>query len=149
MLRSNLTSGQSYTADTLDAAKALIPQEEIMRDLKTKYSNQILTFNYQNLTLNPHQVLTLLIEWLDLEWSTTYLHPETNNRAINTASVVQARSPINNNSLGDWKNYKELIEPIGKRLKNAAYLIYNSKQLQNILGFHSSIRASRAPQLLL
>ena len=74
MLRSNLTSGQSYTADTLDAAKALIPQEEIMRDLKTKYSNQILTFNYQNLTLNPHQVLTLLIEWLDLEWSLSLIH---------------------------------------------------------------------------
>tara|TARA_B100000945_G_scaffold192122_1_gene154330 strand:+ start:535 stop:675 length:141 start_codon:yes stop_codon:yes gene_type:complete len=28
-----------------------------------------------------------------------------------TASNVQVRSPINSNSIGGWKNYKEMLKP--------------------------------------
>ena len=38
-----------------------------------------------------------------------YLSPELNPRNINTASNLQAREPINPNSLSGWKNYQELI----------------------------------------
>ena len=59
----------------------------------------------------PEQTIRPLIEWLDLEWTINYLHPERSERSINTASVIEARQPISNKSVGGWKNYRELLKP--------------------------------------
>ena len=111
MLRSNLSSGNNYTADPLDAAKFLIHQEELLCALKEKHGNQIFTFDYDNFTNNPETKARELIEWIGLQWNSHYLHPEQSDRAINTASVIQARRPISNRSVGGWTNYKDLLEP--------------------------------------
>ena len=116
MLRSNLKAGNNYTSDPLDAAKFLIHQEEAMRRFKRIYGNHIFTFDYDGFTKNPAQTLRPLINWLGLQWNERYLHPESSNRLINTASVIQARQPINCNSVGGWKNYKELLKPAGEAL---------------------------------
>ena len=41
----------------------------------------------------------------------SYLHPEKSTRSVNTASVMQARKPISNKSVGGWKNYETLLKP--------------------------------------
>ena len=111
MLRSNLKAGNNYTSDPLDSAKFLIHQEETMDRYKREYEDRIFTFDYDAFTRNPETILRPLIDWLELEWTETYLHPEKGNRVINTASVIQARQPINSKSVGGWKNYRELLKP--------------------------------------
>ena len=111
MLRSNLKVGNNYTADPLDAAKFLIHQEQIMKIYRYKYEDRIYTFDYDIFTTFPNKVLHSLIDWLELEWNESYLHPEISHRLVHTASVFQARQPINNKSVGGWKNYRDLLKP--------------------------------------
>ena len=122
MLRSNLKAGNNYTSDPIDAAKFLINQEELMNKNKHKYSANIATFDYDAFASNPETVLRPLVDWLGLEWDNRYLHPEKNQRLINTASVIQARQPINNKSVGGWANYRELLRPAEAILRESGLL---------------------------
>ena len=119
MLRSNLQAGNGYTANPLDAAHFLIHQEKILRNFKCSHEAHIFTFDYDKFTNYPKKELSKLIDWLGLEWNDSYLHPETSNRLIDTASVIQARHPINNNSVGGWKNYMELLSPAENALRES------------------------------
>ena len=111
MLRSNLKAGNNYTADPLDAAKFLIHQQQIMNIYRNKYKDHIYTFDYDIFTTFPDKALHSLIDWLELVWNESYLHPEISHRLVHTASVFQARQPINNKSVGGWKNYRDLLKP--------------------------------------
>ena len=81
-----------------------------MSGLKRKYEKHIFTFDYDAFVSNPEATLQPLMDWLGLDWNEGYLHPETNDRFINTASVTQARQPINSKSVGGWKNYREFLK---------------------------------------
>tara|TARA_B100000073_G_C23603279_1_gene521309 strand:+ start:105 stop:740 length:636 start_codon:yes stop_codon:yes gene_type:complete len=111
MYRSNLMSGNNYTADLEDAAKVLVAQELAMQIQKKSYPENIFTFNYDQFVNAPEVNLRKLLVWLDLEFDNNYLRPEKSTRSINTASVMQARKPISNKSVGGWKNYKTLLKP--------------------------------------
>ena len=90
-----------------------------MRNFKRSHEAHIFTFDYDKFTNYPKKELSKLIDWLGLEWNDSYLHPETSNRLIDTASVIQARHPINNNSVGGWKNYMELLSPAENALRES------------------------------
>ncbi len=117
MLRSNLRPGHSYTADPLDAAKFIIDQEKVMTAFKNKYNDKIFVFDYDKFVGDPQKNLPQLIDWLGLKWNEEYLHPERSNRNIRTASVIQARLPISNKSVGGWKNYREFLKPAEDALR--------------------------------
>ena len=119
MMRSNLEAGNNYTADPIDAAKFLIHQEEMLTDIKSRHEGHIFTFNYDEFVNEPEKIIKPLIKWLDLEWTDNYLHPERSEREINTASVIEARQPISNKSVGGWKNYKELLRPAEDILRDS------------------------------
>ena len=54
--------------------------------------------------------LQKLLGWLELDYHDYYSTPKKFEKQ-NTASVMQARTPINNKSLGCWKNYENLLNP--------------------------------------
>lgn len=111
VLRSNLSAGNNYTAEPADAANSIIHQQKSLSPLKENAGNQIFTFDYDNFTNSPENQARELINWIGLQWNDHYLHPEQSGRSINTASVIQARRPISNRSVGGWNNYKELLKP--------------------------------------
>ena len=117
MYRSNLTAGNNYTSSLTDSAKVLVIQEQAMQIQKTRYPKNIFTFDYDEFVSAPEFNLRKLLRWLNLEFEDYYLCPEKSTRSINTASVVQARNPISNKSLGGWKNYKNLLNPALKILE--------------------------------
>ena len=104
MLRAQLILGNNYTSDPADAARMLVMQERTIKRAKTDYPDQIFSINYDVLVNTPEQSVKNLIAWLGLTWSEYYLHPEHLERKIITASVVQARKPISNKSVGGWNN---------------------------------------------
>ena len=119
MLRAELVLGNNYTSDPADAAKMIVMQEQTLRRAKADYPDQIFSINYDSLVNTPEQSIKTLIAWLGLTWSEYYLHPEHLERIILTASVVQARKPINNKSVGGWKNYRNLLEPASQILRDS------------------------------
>ena len=116
MYRSSLAAGNDYTSSLEDAARVLIAHEQAMRDHKKRYPEKVFTFDYDQFVNAPEVNLSKLLEWLELEFDQSYLHPEQSKRIINTASVMQARKPISNKSVGGWKNYSLFLEPARKLL---------------------------------
>ena len=90
-----------------------------MNKYKNIYPNLIYEINYEKLVKNKEETIKSLIKWLGLEWKDTYLHHENHNREINTASIIQARSSINKNSLEIWKEYTELLQPAKSLLEES------------------------------
>ena len=123
MMRSNLQAGNNYTADPLDAAKFIMHSEEIMRSFKARFGHLIYTFDYDAFVNDPEKTLHPLLEWLNLEWDYSYLHHEKSHRFINTSSVVQVRKPINNNSVGAWTNYTDLLKSAEIILRNSGLFV--------------------------
>ena len=117
MYRSNLMAGNNYTANLEDAAKVLAAQERAMQIQKKRYPKNIFTFDYDQFVNAPEANLQKLLGWLNLEFNESYLHPEKSTRNVNTASVMQARKPINNQSVGGWKKYESLLNPALKILQ--------------------------------
>ena len=89
----------------------IIEQEKLMRAFKKLFPDKIYTYSYDKLVNDPQAETKSLLEWLGLEWSKSYLDFYKGKQIINTASVMQARQPISNKSVGGWKNYSELLEP--------------------------------------
>lgn len=111
MYRSNLITGYNYTASLEDSARILIAQDQAMQTQKKRHPEKIFTFDYDKFVNAPEVNLSTILDWLGLEFNSDYLHSENSTRSINTASAVEARRPINNKSVGGWKNYEKLLKP--------------------------------------
>ena len=109
--RAHFGTGNNFSSSLVDSAKIYLDQEEIMKIYKKEFKNLIYTLNYDELVTNPSEEIKSLIAWLGWSWNDLYLSPHLNNRAVSTRSNVQVRSPINEKSLGGWKNYKEMLRP--------------------------------------
>ena len=81
-----------------------------MQFYKEKYKERIYFLNYDELVNNPEIEIKNLINWLGWSWDNNYLYPYKSKQAFFTASNVQVRSPINNNSVGGWKKYENMLK---------------------------------------
>ena len=88
-----------------------------MKEYKNRFPSKIYDLNYDSLVTNSNQEIKSLIKWLGWKWNDSYLSPHLNTRSVSTASNIQVRSPINSRSIGGWKNYKDMLTPAIKILK--------------------------------
>jgi len=106
-------SGNEYSSSLKDSAEYYMYQFKIMSFYREKYKNYIYFLSYDKLVNNPELEIRKMIDWLGLSWDDSYLYPDKSQQGFFTASNVQVRSPINNNSVGGWVKYTELMqEPI-------------------------------------
>ena len=109
--RTNFAKGNEYSSSLVDCARVYLDQEKVMREYKNRFRSKIYDLNYDALVSKPKQEIKSLISWLDWEWDDLYLKPHLNPRTVSTASNVQVRSPIHSQSIGIWKNYREILQP--------------------------------------
>ena len=119
MYRSNLSPGNGYTANLEDAARVLVAQEEVMQIQKSRHPGKIFTFDYDRFVNEPEVAIRVLLEWIGIDFVEEYIHPDRSVRTVNTASVMQARRPISNKSVGGWKKYYELLKPALRIIQEA------------------------------
>jgi len=65
-----------------------------------------LEIQYEDLISDPEVKAKEIVEFCGLEWDEACLHPERNQRRINTPSFWQVRQPIYKTSTKRWKNYE-------------------------------------------
>ena len=82
-----------------------------MMHFKCLFPSAIYTLSYETLVNDPDHEIRRLVAWLEWDWNDDYLEPHLTTRSINTASVIQARQPISNKSVGGWSKYAEMLEP--------------------------------------
>ncbi len=109
--RAHFAIGNDYSSSLSDCAKVYLNQEKIMNQYKNIFHSMIYDLNYESLVSNPNKEIKSLISWLGWEWNESYLMSHLNPRSVLTASSVEVRSPINSNSLGGWKYYRDMLQP--------------------------------------
>ena len=102
---------QSFSFSLSDISSLYINYFETMEGYKTKYSENIYDYYYEDLIENPNDVIPGIINWLDWDWDEKYLSPHQNKRNVYTASSAQIRKKFYSSSIGIWKEYEELLEP--------------------------------------
>ena len=122
IFRAHFAKGNTYASSLVDCANIYLNQEAIMTEYKNRFRTKIYDLNYDSLVTNPHKEIRSLISWIGWKWEDKYLSPHLNSRSVLTRSNVQVRYPINSNSIGNWKNYEEMLQPAIKIInKNNKY----------------------------
>jgi tetratricopeptide (TPR) repeat protein len=75
--------------------------------------------HYETLIADPEAETRRLIAACGLPWNDACLRPEQNTRAVVTASLWQARQPINAGSIERWRRYEPWIGPLLKLREEA------------------------------
>jgi hypothetical protein len=68
--------------------------------------DRFLDVDYEAVIAEPETQARRLIDFCGLEWDPACLRPEDNKRAVQTASIWQARQPIYRSSLERWRRYE-------------------------------------------
>ena len=83
-----------------------------------KFSKKIYNLDYELLTVNQQDETRKLINYIGLSWEDRCLQPQNNKRYINTASVIQARKKVYQDSSQKWKKFKPYLN---KKLDSLDY----------------------------
>lgn len=114
----NFTSGfMDWSYDYKDIANFYNLYSELIDFWKSKFSNEIYNINYENLILNPKIEIKKLINFCEVSWDENCLNHVNNKSPINTASNFQARQPIYNSSLNNYKNYEKYLKNMFRLIK--------------------------------
>jgi hypothetical protein len=90
--------------------------KNIIKEWKSKYPNKIYDYYYDNLVNEPKKYIKELIDYVGFEWSDKYLKTQKSKIKTNTSSVYQIRQGIYKTSSKRWKNYKDNLKGIIKKL---------------------------------
>ena len=87
---------------------------ELMEFWKSKSPKNFIEVNYEKLIKEPNKIIPKLIKDCKLEWEKDCLKFYKNERAIKTASDVQARNKIYSSSVNSWKYYNKYLKNLSK-----------------------------------
>ena len=72
-------------------------------------SNRIYNLDYEQLTVNQESETRQLIDYLGLDWDENCLSPQNNTRSVATASNLQVRQKVYQDSSEQWKKYQPFL----------------------------------------
>jgi hypothetical protein len=73
---------------------------------------KIFLMEYEKNIQNTEAMTRKLLDHIGLEYESGCLEFYKNKRAVRTASSEQVRKPIYTDSLNEWKNYEEQLQPL-------------------------------------
>jgi hypothetical protein len=104
-MQSFQAGAQDFSYDFTDIGAAIQGSRRLMKHWLTRYPDAIRTVGYEHLVSDPTSVLSVLMDWLGLPAHDLLSSDADNSAIISTASLWQARQPINTRSLRRWENY--------------------------------------------
>ncbi len=109
--RTHFGSKHTYSSSLSDCCEVLISQHTAIEEYSKAFPNKIYKIDYNKLVLNTIDEITSLISWLGWDIKQSYFKPHLVTKCVNTASLIQVRSPINSRSVDVYKAYQTLLEP--------------------------------------
>jgi tetratricopeptide (TPR) repeat protein len=93
----------------------------LYRDLMKHWHNVLPGFiydiHYEDVVADQERHSRALLEYCGLEWNDACLKFHETQRTVRTASSVQVRKPIYNDSIQLWKRYEEWLSPLLEELQ--------------------------------
>jgi tetratricopeptide (TPR) repeat protein len=104
---SSKSQGYSYALD--DVIKYYDLYKNLMEFWTKEIPDRIYNVDYELLTVNQEDETRKLINFIDLDWEDKCLFPQNNTRNIATASNIQIREKVYQDSSEKWKKYKPFL----------------------------------------
>ncbi len=102
----------NYAYSLLDTAKFFVEFHKLRQFWQSRYPDNFLVVNYQQLVSNSEVEAKKIISFCGLEWQENCLNIESNKSPVATASAVQVREPIHGRSIGRWKHYEKYLDEV-------------------------------------
>ena len=113
---SDTGNGWAYNFD--DLAEFYKLYSELMRYWHEMFPGKVYDISYEDLTTNQEDETRKLLEYCELEWDQNCLDFHKNKRAVDTASVLQVRQKMYQDSSEAWKEHEEYLQPLIKALSS-------------------------------
>jgi tetratricopeptide (TPR) repeat protein len=110
-------TGNAYANDLEDVAQYYILYQSLMQFWADKYPNQILDVTYESLTENQTFETKRMLDYCGLDWQDQCLDFHNNPRGVKTASSLQVRKEMYQNSSKAWRTFEVHLEPMIKILR--------------------------------
>lgn len=98
---------QGYSYDFDDIALVMRDCDKLMSHWQARYPDAIRTVRYEDLVVSPHDVIAALVAWIGSPDAASQIAATgtPSENVISTASLWQARQPVNTRSIDRWKHY--------------------------------------------
>lgn len=114
--KADFAKGNRYSSSLKDCATVYHSYQVLMDHWKALYPDTVYDMSYDKMVTDPQTETKKLLHWLGIAWSEDILSPEKSQRRIQTASIIQARKPISNKSVGRWRKYANMLQPAKEQL---------------------------------
>ena len=104
-----VTKGLDYTYSLTDIAGYYQLHANLMKFWTEKFKERIVFLNYDKLVESPVNRISELLRKLDLEAEQQCFFPHQNKRAVSTASNIQIRKPIYQQSSQSWIKFRDFL----------------------------------------
>ncbi|HJP97162.1 MAG TPA: sulfotransferase [Rhodanobacteraceae bacterium] len=107
---------QGYSYDFDDIAIVMRDCERLMTHWRQRFPDAIRSVQYEPLVANPAGVIQGLANWIGLRplETGTPSPPSQPASSISSASLWQARQPVNTRSVGRWRHYASLVPALSR-----------------------------------
>jgi len=78
----------------------------------------MLEVQYEEIVDNLAEQARRIVAYCGLPWNEACLEFHKTKRVVRTASVTQVRQPIYRSSVGRWRNYEDLLQPLLRELEH-------------------------------
>lgn len=119
---SNFSSGNEFSFNLVDLGKYYLDYQRLAIHWRNVFSTNIFDIQYEKLVSNQEEVSKELINYIGLEWDERCLDFHENDRTVRTASHLQVRKPMYQNSVNRWKRYEEQLQPLIEILQESSRL---------------------------
>ena len=86
--------------------------EQIIAHWSTAVPGQYLDLSYEDLIKEPEALIRRLLDYCDLTFVEDCLNFHQTKRTVQTASAAQVRQPVYTSSIGRWRRFETLLEPL-------------------------------------
>ncbi len=108
----------NYAYNIENIAKYYALYQNMITHWQQEYPHSFYTLNYETLTENQEEETRKLLEYCGLDFEESCLNFHENKNIITTASSLQLRQEMYQNSSNEWKKYKEHTHSLITALKN-------------------------------
>ncbi len=108
-----------FSYDLQDIARYYLAYEQLMAHWRAMLPGSLLEVQYEDLVGNQEAVSRRLVEFCGLPWEEACLRFERNAAPCLTASASQVRQPLYRSSIGQWRRYRQELEPLAQALRAA------------------------------
>ncbi len=93
-------------------ARRFADHQRILEHWRLTRPLRCLEIGYESLVGNLEGQARRMVDFLELDWDPACLSFHSTRRVVRTASLVQVRQPLHNRSVGRWKNYESILQPL-------------------------------------